>query len=139
MATYIGPEFNIHFTVVEPGGIRTQFVSNIMTQVSATGGIHNDEYKPMLDAYFANAAARRNSTDGGGIYQTSAECAAPIVACVQMADPPIRLRTSAWAEEFCRLKVSADPDGKLLRAIISQQVKPPAPVPPPAPAADSSA
>lgn len=30
-------------------------------------------------------------------------------------EPPIRVRTSEWAEKLCRLKTHADPDGKRLQ------------------------
>ena len=71
-----------------------------------------DEYKPVLEAYLGGARRRGDSSNA---YQTADEAAAPIVGVVEVADPPVRIRTSAWAEEFTRLKTAADPDGKLLQ------------------------
>jgi hypothetical protein len=35
--------------------------------------------------------------------------------CIESGDPPVRVRTSAWAEALCDLKTRADPDGKALQ------------------------
>ena len=34
---------------------------------------------------------------------------------MESASPPVRVRTSAWAEALCELKTSADPDGTKLQ------------------------
>lgn len=36
-ASYVQPAFNIRFSMIEPGGIATEFVSNVMGMVQATG------------------------------------------------------------------------------------------------------
>ena len=112
LASYVTPSFGINFTAVEPGGISTEFVTTIMSDVQATGGVIEDEYKPILEAYLGGARRRGGSSNA---YQTADEAAAPIVGVVEATDPPVRIRTSAWAEEFTRLKTVADPDGKLLQ------------------------
>ena len=38
-----------------------------------------------------------------------------VIGCIEAAEPPIRIRTSAWAEDLCDLKTRADPDGKKLQ------------------------
>ncbi|MEM8657570.1 MAG: hypothetical protein AAGF22_05690 [Pseudomonadota bacterium] len=35
-----------------------------------------------------------------------------VLSCVDATEPPIRMRTSQWGEEFCALKTALDPDGK---------------------------
>lgn len=54
MASYITPNFGINFTLVEPGGIATEFVANVMKQVEGTGGIPttstNRSSKPISEA-----------------------------------------------------------------------------------------
>ena len=37
------------------------------------------------------------------------------MGCVEAKEPPIRCRTSGWAEAFCALKTDPDPDGKKLQ------------------------
>ena len=41
-----------------------------------------------------------------------------ILKAAQNDNPPLRIRTSQWAEDFCKLKTQADPDGtKLVKEI----------------------
>ncbi|POC77784.1 short-chain dehydrogenase/reductase, partial [Vibrio vulnificus] len=37
MASYVQPEFNIKFTLIEPGGIQSEFTNNVMAQLQSTG------------------------------------------------------------------------------------------------------
>ncbi|MBY5935268.1 SDR family oxidoreductase [Tateyamaria omphalii] len=113
MASYISPSFGINFTVVEPGGIASEFAANVMKQVEETGGMLDDEYLPILQKYVGGAQDR---AAGGDIYQTADEVAAVVMDCVASDDPPIRTRTSKWGEAFCALKTDLDPDGKKLQS-----------------------
>lgn len=108
LATYTGPAFGIHFTLVEPGGIASDFNANAMKQFTAGGGMRQDEYLPLLQTYVAGVQARAGQ---GGSYQTAEEVAAVVLATLADPTPPVRLRTSPWAEEITRLKTAADPDG----------------------------
>lgn len=107
LATYVTPTFGIHFTNVEPGGITSEFANNVMEKISATGGILDDEYRPILEKYMAGAAARSKE----GLYQTPAAVADVVIKCMQTDKPPIRQRTSLWAENFTRFKTESDPTG----------------------------
>ncbi len=113
LATYVTPNFGINFTVVEPGGISSEFAANVMKQVTATGGLLEDEYLPILQKYIGGSANRQAGSD---IYQTSNEVAAVVMKCLDAKDPPIRTRTSKWGESFVELKTSLDPDGKKQQA-----------------------
>jgi NAD(P)-dependent dehydrogenase (short-subunit alcohol dehydrogenase family) len=118
LACYVTPSFGINFTSVEPGGIRTEFVANVMAQVAGSGGVLDDEYKPILDKYLG---AARNRQAASSAYQTADEAAAVVVDVIEAESPPIRVRTSAWAEEFTKLKTLADPDGKKLQAEVIER------------------
>ncbi len=118
MACYITPNFGINFTVVEPGGIASEFAANALRQIEGTGGILDDEYRPILEAYIGGAQRRQG---GGDIYQTSDEVAKVVMECVASETPPIRTRTSKWGEAFCGLKTDLDPDGKKLQAQVFDQ------------------
>ena len=107
VSTYITPHFNIHFTNVEPGGISSEFASNVLTHVKNTGGILDDEYRPILEKYMSGAGTRRE-----GVYQSTDEVAEVVINCVENEEPPIRVRTSEWAEVFSSLKTELDPTGK---------------------------
>lgn len=112
MASYISPNFGINFTVVEPGGIASDFAANVMKHVEDTGGMLDDEYLPILQKYVGGAQER---AAGGDIYQTADQVAAVVMDCVASDAPPIRTRTSTWSEAFCALKTDLDPDGKKLQ------------------------
>jgi NAD(P)-dependent dehydrogenase (short-subunit alcohol dehydrogenase family) len=112
LATYVGPAFGIHFTLVEPGGIHSDFAASAMAQFAATGGMHDDDYKPLLAAYIAGVQARASE---GGTYQTADDVAGIVIDCLANPAPPLRIRTSPWAEAFTALKTTADPDGTRLR------------------------
>ena len=113
LATYVGPAFGIRFTLVEPGGIASDFNANAMKRFAAGGGMRQDDYLPLLQAYIAGVQSRAGA---GGSYQTSDEVADVVLACLADPDPPVRLRTSPWAEAFTALKTAADPDGRKLQA-----------------------
>lgn len=109
MASYIQAPFNIKFTLVEPGGISTEFVNNVLQDFQGTGGMRDDEYRPILEKYLGGAKNRPE-----GLYQTPDEVAKVVIQCIENPAPPLRIRTSKWSNEFCDLKTQADPTGDLL-------------------------
>lgn len=114
LASYVQPNFGISFTAVEPGGIKSEFANAAMGHIRLTGGMLQDEYSPILMKYVGGAQAR-----GDTAYQTADEVAQVVIDCSESANPPIRIRTSPWANGLCVLKTNADPDGrKLQRKVI---------------------
>ena len=121
LATYVQPSFNIKFTVVEPGGIKSEFMKNVLGQLEQTGGVRQDDYLPVFQKY-VNAVQNRPPEEAARVYQTSDEVADAVIAgCVDSVNPPIRMRTSPWSNEFTELKTSADPTGKLLQQKMIKQ------------------
>ncbi len=110
LSTYVGPAFDLHFSTVEPGGISTPFAQNALAHFTETGGMLDDEYKPILEAYIGGAQARAASGSSYS-FQTADEVADVVMDVLQAAKPPVRIRTSKWAEEFTKFKTQADPDG----------------------------
>ena len=108
VSTYITPSFKVHFTNVEPGGIKSDFAANVLARFEDSGGMIDDEYKPLLEKYIGGATSRT-----GDVYQTTDEVADVVMACIHDPDPPVRIQTSDWAKRFCRFKIEADPTGKL--------------------------
>lgn len=105
LATYYKPAFGIDVTLLEPGAIATNFTDTVMAQVESSGGILEDEYKPVLMRYL-EAFRARNS-----VPQT-ADSVADVVWGVVHSDPkPLRIRTSEAAEAFVRFKAQEDPTG----------------------------
>ncbi|MEJ8560772.1 SDR family oxidoreductase [Yoonia sp. GPGPB17] len=118
MASYISPNFGINFTIVEPGGIQSEFAASVLKQVEETGGMLDDEYLPILQKYVGGSQTRQAGSD---IYQTAAEVSAVVMDCIASDAPPIRTRTSKWGEAFCALKTDLDPDGKKLQQQVFDQ------------------
>lgn len=118
LACYVTPNFGINFTTVEPGGIQSEFATNVLKHVQETGGMLEDEYLPILQKYIGGA---ENRQDGGDIYQTANEVAAVVIDCMAAEKPPIRTRTSKWGEEFARLKTELDPTGEKQQAAVIKQ------------------
>ncbi|OAS14716.1 SDR family oxidoreductase [Paenibacillus oryzisoli] len=106
LATYYKPAFGIDVTLVEPGAIATNFNATVLGHVQKTGGILEDDYKPIITQYL-DAFSKRNS-----VPQTSESVADVVVKLVTEMDPkPLRLRTSEQAEAFVQYKVNQDPTG----------------------------
>ncbi len=118
LASYVTPNFGINFTTVEPGGIKSEFATNVLKHVQETGGMLEDEYLPILQKYIGGAENRQG---GGDIYQTSDEVAAVVMTCMEAETPPIRTRTSVWGEKFTRLKTEPDPTGAKQQAAVIEQ------------------
>lgn len=113
MATYIQPTFNIKFTLIEPGGISSEFANNIFAQYQNNSSDDVDEYAPILELYMHGARIRAKDSLSA-VYQVPAEVADCIIDVVNSKNPPLRIRSSDWANEFCELKTQADPDGTRL-------------------------
>lgn len=105
MATYYKPQFNIDLSLLEPGAIATEFNKTVLGHIADTGGILEDEYKPVLDAY-RTTFLQRNSEP-----QTADSVAEVMWDLVHMETKPLRIRTSEQAEQFVSRKVSTDPTG----------------------------
>ncbi|OXM82414.1 SDR family oxidoreductase [Paenibacillus rigui] len=105
LATYYKPLFNIDVTLLEPGAIATQFNSTVFRQLEETGGIREDEYKPLIDKYI-DTFSKRNT-----VPQTPESVAEVVLKLLQMETKPLRLRTSDAAERFAEHKTKLDPTG----------------------------
>ncbi|MET3288282.1 UNVERIFIED_CONTAM: NAD(P)-dependent dehydrogenase (short-subunit alcohol dehydrogenase family) [Brevibacillus sp. OAP136] len=105
MATYYKPTFNIDITLLEPGAIATNFGSTVLRNIEETGGIPDDVYKPIADAYLGTYAKRNTAP------QTAESVAEVVLGLLQMETKPLRVRTSDAAEAFAAHKTAADPMG----------------------------
>ena len=114
LATYVSDAFNIKITNVEPGGIATEFMKSAVEKTTGDDGqLASGEYLPIFERYLAGNQKRANESKEQ-VYQTGLEVAEVVLKVVQNEDPPLRIRTSKWAEDFCQLKTQADPDGTKL-------------------------
>lgn len=110
LATYVSDAFNIKITCVEPGGIATEFMTSAIDKTALDGQFATGEYLPIFERYMAGNQ-KRASESKEQVYQTGLEVAEEILKVAKMEKPPLRIRTSKWAEKFCELKTKADPGG----------------------------
>ncbi|MEL6657067.1 MAG: SDR family oxidoreductase [Bacteroidota bacterium] len=114
LATYVSAPFGLKLSLVEPGGIATAFMNNAVAKtVNEKGELATGEYAPIFQKYLAGAQSRASSGDTSS-FQTGLQVAEVILKVAQMENPPLRIRTSEWAENLCSLKTQADPDGTRL-------------------------
>lgn len=118
LATYVSDAFNIKISCVEPGGISTEFMTSAIGKTAVEGQFATGEYLPIFEKFMASNQKRANESKDQA-YQTELEVANVALEVAQNENPPLRIRTSKWAEEFCNLKTQADPDGSK----IVQQLK----------------
>jgi short-subunit dehydrogenase len=110
LATYVSDAFNIKITCVEPGGIATEFMTSAIGKTVVEGQLSTGEYLPIFERYMAGNQKRAKESKEQ-VYQTALEVAEVILNVAKMGKPPLRVRTSKWAEKFCELKTQTDPDG----------------------------
>ncbi len=114
LATYVSAPFGIDFSIVEPGGIATAFMENAVAKtVNQNGEMATGDYAPIFQKYLEGAQSRASSGEASP-YQTGKEVAEVILKVAQTENPPLRVRSSKWAEWMCNLKPQADPDGTQL-------------------------
>ena len=119
LATYLTIPFGIYFTAIEPGGISTEFINSANKTADFSNNSINEAYSPILEKYMAGIKKRAGLT-----FQTPTEVAKVIWQVAESSNPPIRIRTSTWGENFCKLKTNADTSGLLLRnQVIEKQLQ----------------
>ncbi|QWU15462.1 NADP-dependent 3-hydroxy acid dehydrogenase YdfG [Paenibacillus sophorae] len=105
LATYYKPYFNIDVTLIEPGAINTNFSNTVMSQIAANGGIPEDEFKPVFDAFISTFGSVNADP------QSPESVAKVVLELTRLEEKPLRIRTSDEAERFVSYKVENDPNG----------------------------
>jgi NAD(P)-dependent dehydrogenase (short-subunit alcohol dehydrogenase family) len=104
----------VRVTVIEPGAVGSEFISNIALEVPAMVEAAGP-YGPALGNYLARTAGAFSSA------QSPADAAAAIVAALQSDTPAFRIQTSAGARTFVSPKL-ADLDGSAVIGVTSTWV-----------------
>ncbi|MFE6176116.1 SDR family oxidoreductase [Streptomyces sp. NPDC056464] len=109
LAPVVG-RLGVAVSVIEPGAVATEFVSNIgldPAQMIAAAG----DYAPLLQSY-----ATRTQGQFATSAQTPAQAAATVLEALTSEDPAFRIQTSEWATSFTGTKL-ADNDGSAVLAM----------------------
>ncbi|OIK05221.1 SDR family oxidoreductase [Streptomyces monashensis] len=105
----------VDVTVVEPGAVASEFVTNLGLDVPALLAAAGP-YAPALEAYIAR------TQQAFGTAQSPAEAAAPIIDALTADHPAFRIQTSAWARDFVATTL-ADLDGSAVQDLTSTWVR----------------
>lgn len=114
LATYLEPYFGIHISLIEPGGVITEFGNNLTNYFNQTGGILNDDYKPLIEDYMDYRAGFTDELKEK-VFQKPAQIAEIIIKCMNDPQPKVRYMSSEGVAAFTKVKTRLDPDGELLK------------------------
>ena len=121
LATYLEPYFGIHISLIEPGGTISEFGNSLTKYFESSGGILNDDYKPLMETYMGYRATFTDEFKEKA-FQKPADIAKVIIKCMNDPHPKVRYLTSEGTLAFTRLKTSLDPDGELLKAQVRKGI-----------------
>ncbi len=122
IATYMKPYFGIDISLIEPGGVETEFGNNVMKYIEDTGGIKDDTYAPLINDYVEYRKAFSDPELRARVFQSPQQVADIILKCVEDETPKLRYLTSPWTEEFTFLKTGADRDGTKLQKEVKKRI-----------------
>ncbi len=123
MATYLEPFFGIRMTLIEPAGIRTEFINRVRTDLINNAQEQTDDpvtlaYAPILNGYLEAVQQRGTFSQNS---QSALEVAEIITECALNPKTPLRVQTSQIAREICKEKLATDPTGEILQAKVRQR------------------
>ncbi|WP_395805134.1 SDR family oxidoreductase [Daejeonella sp.] len=121
LATYLEPYFGIHISLIEPGGVITEFGNNLTNYFNSTGGILNDDYKPLMENYMGYRASFTDEVKEK-VFQKPAQIAEIIIKCMNDPHPKVRYMSSEGVATFTKVKTSLDPDGEILKTQVRKGV-----------------
>lgn len=111
IASYMKPYFGINVSLIEPGGVVTEFGNSLTRYFEETGGIKDDDYKPLIQTYM-NYRATFTDEVKERAFQKPAQIAEVILKCINDPEPKLRYLTSEAAATFTKLKSGLDPNGE---------------------------
>jgi NAD(P)-dependent dehydrogenase (short-subunit alcohol dehydrogenase family) len=121
LATYLEPYFGIHISLIEPGGVITEFGNNLTNYFNSTGGILEDDYKPLIENYVGYRASFTDEVKEKA-FQKPAQIAEIIIKCMNDPHPKVRYMSSEGVATFTKVKTSLDPDGEILKTQVRKGV-----------------
>lgn len=121
LATYLEPYFGIHISLIEPGGVITEFGNNLTNYFNQTGGILNDDYKPLIENYMDYRAGFTDEVKEKA-FQKPSQIAELIIKCMNDPHPKVRYMSSEGVAAFTKVKTSLDPDGEILKTQVRKGV-----------------
>lgn len=121
IASYMKPYFGINVSLIEPGGVMTEFGNSLTQYFNETGGIKDDDYKPLIQTYMDYRATFTDEVKERA-FQKPAQIADVILKCINDPEPKLRYLTSEGATVFTKLKTGLDPDGEGIKAQVRKGI-----------------
>lgn len=114
LATYMQPYFGIHISLIESGGVISEFSNSLTKYFESTGGIKDDDYKPLIQTYMEYRATFTDEVKEKS-FQKAADIATIVIQCMNDPEPKLRYLSSEGVLAFTKLRTSLDPDGELMK------------------------
>lgn len=121
IASYMKPYFGINVSLIEPGGVITEFGNSLTKYFEDTGGVKDDEYKPLVQTYMDYRATFTPEVKER-TFQKPKQIAAVILHCINDPEPKLRYLTSEGAAAFTKLKSGLDPDGEGIKVQVRKGI-----------------
>lgn len=121
IASYMKPYFGINVSLIEPGGVITEFGNSLTRYFNDTGGIKDDDYKPLIQTYMDYRATFTDEVKERA-FQKPAQIADVILKCINDPDPKLRYMSSEGVATFTKLKTGLDPDGEGIKAQVRKGI-----------------
>lgn len=121
LATYMQPYFGINVSLIEPGGVITEFGNSLTKYFESTGGIKDDDYKPLMQTYMDYRATFTDEVKEKA-FQKPAQIAEVILKCINDPEPKVRYFTSEAVATFTKIRTSMDPDGEIMKTQVRKGI-----------------
>ncbi|MEJ7779540.1 MAG: SDR family oxidoreductase [Daejeonella sp.] len=121
IASYMKPYFGINVSLIEPGGVLTEFGNSLTKYFEDTGGVKDDDYKPLIQTYMEYRATFTPEVKERA-FQRPAQIADVILQCINDPEPKLRYLTSEGAATFTKLKSGLDPDGEGIKGQVRKGI-----------------
>ncbi len=121
IASYMQPYLGINVSLIEPGGVITEFGNSLTRYFNDTGGIKDDDYKPLFQTYMDYRATFTDEVKEKA-FQKPAQIAEVILKCINDPEPKLRYLTSEGAANFTKLKSGMDPDGEGIKMQVRKAI-----------------
>lgn len=121
IASYMQPYFGINVSLVEPGGVITEFGNSLTRYFEETGGVKDDDYKPLMQTYMDYRATFTDEVKERA-FQKPGQIAEIILKCINDPEPKLRYLTSEGATTFTKLKSGLDPDGEGIKMQVRKAI-----------------
>jgi short-subunit dehydrogenase len=121
IASYMKPFFGINVSLIEPGGVITEFGNSLTRYFNDTGGVKDDDYKPLIQTYMDYRSTFTDEVKERA-FQKPTQIADVILTCINDPQPKLRYLTSEGAATFIKLKSGLDPDGEGIKAQVRKGI-----------------